>query len=271
MLASAIDCRPLSPILGAEISGIDLKGELDTSVKAQLLQAWHRHGLLLFRGQDLSVEDLDRAAGIFGHVTYSNPWGGVFGDNQAHVSNVLPDALAPAGELLFHMDYSFCDEPLRGIALYAYEIPPKGAGGDTLFANVKLAYEHLPADLQRRINPLKIVHTTHLVEPRMPRVASEHRLAFTHPVTGETVLYCSPRHFERFLGVDAAEGEALCRALEAEIARPDISYRHEWEPRDFVVWDNIKLQHARTHFDASHRRHLRRIQIAADHASPAAQ
>ncbi len=105
----------------------------------------------------------------------------------------------------------------------------------------------------------------------MPRVASEHRLTFTHPATGEIVLYCSPRHFEHFIGMEAAEGEALCRELEAQIARPQISYRHEWEPRDFVVWDNIKLQHARTHFDASHRRHLRRIQIAADRTSQTAR
>ncbi len=95
MAQSEIECVPLSPVLGVEVRGIDWQRELDGSMIQRLRDLWHRHALLLFRGQSLSVAQQDRAAGIFGVVTYADVWGGMLTENQSHVSNVVPDALAP--------------------------------------------------------------------------------------------------------------------------------------------------------------------------------
>lgn len=253
--------NPLCPIFGLQVTGVDLREALSDELKRALREAWHRSALLLFRDQQLSPEQVDRAAGIFGEVRTTNPWGD-FEDRQ-YISNVIPEAYVGDGELLFHMDLSFMEQPLRGLALYAYEVPPEGVGGDTLFANVQLAYERLPAALRERLEELRIVHTTRDAAPQWPVLESVHPIAFPHPVTGETVLYCSPRHFQEIVGLEKDAGRALCEELEREISRPEIVYRHVWRAGDLVVWDNIRLQHARTNFDRKYRRHLRRTQIAA--------
>src|SRR5690242_13138609 len=124
--------RSLSPVLGVEVHGVNLREAIHEDVKQALREAWHRHALLLFRDAGLSDEDLDRIAQMFGVVCYDHV------DDRGplkYVSNVRPDGLVPDGEILFHMDHSFSHSPLRGIMLYAYETPPQGAGGETLFSN----------------------------------------------------------------------------------------------------------------------------------------
>ena len=64
-----IGLRAISPRFGVEVLGVDLGTELDEATKAGLRQAWHEHGLLLFRGRSLSERDLDRAACIFGEIS----------------------------------------------------------------------------------------------------------------------------------------------------------------------------------------------------------
>ncbi len=257
--------RPVSDKFGVEVLGVDLRTDLDAATLDALRAAWHEHALLLFRGQELSDEQLDRVASIFGSISYE-------GEYPHYVSNVDPNGLVPAGELKFHMDFSWSDRPLRGLMLYGYEVPPPGAGGDTLFANVRLAYQLMPPELRARIAQLRIVHSTTAVEGGSYGSyvsTSVHPIAFPHPVTGETVLYCSPRHFAGIEGLDDDQAAELCAELATYIQRAEVMYRHVWQPLDLVVWDNIKLQHARTDFDPKYRRHLRRTQIAAAAAVPA--
>ena len=261
---NGIEFRPVGAKFGVEVIGVDLTNVPDQATKQLLRDAWYKHALLLFRGQALDDAQLDRVAQIFGEISAE-------GDFSSYVSNVDPKGLVPAGELKFHMDFSWSDRPLRGLMLYGYEVPPEGAGGDTLFANVKLALENLPPALRQRIAGLNIVHSTEAVreEGYGYRSTSVHPIVFPHPITQEPVLYCSPRHFMHIEGLSDADSEALKDELASYIGWPDIVYRHQWRPHDLLVWDNIKLQHARTNFDSKYRRHLRRIQIAAPTAVPA--
>jgi alpha-ketoglutarate-dependent taurine dioxygenase len=98
---------------------------------------------------------------------------------------------------------------------------------------------------------------------------STHKLAFSHPVTGSTLLFCSPRHFDRIVGWPPESGLALAQELSTYIDRPEVIYKHAWLPGDLVVWDNIRLQHARTDFDRKYRRHLRRTQVGEPAVVPA--
>ncbi|TAM92532.1 TauD/TfdA family dioxygenase [bacterium] len=260
-----LDLRPISSIAGVEVLGVDLRRPVTEDVQRSLREAWHHHALLLFRNQELSEEDQLRAARIFGEISTEGEYG-----DQNYVSNVIPDGLTPHGELAFHVDHSWSDNPLRGLMLYAIEAPPAGSGGETKFANVKLAYELLPPHVQARIANLQIVHTypdqnKHVPipgpDPRPGMPTSTHPLVFPHPVTGEKLLFCSPRHFDRIVGLSADEGLALAHELTGYIDRPEVVYTHVWHPGDLVVWDNLQLQHARTNFDRAYRRHLRRTQI----------
>src|SRR5689334_6629321 len=104
--------RPLSPLFGVEVLGVDLREELDEPVKERLRKAWHEDGLLLFRDQELTDEQADRAAGIFGEIDSGGQLNYI-----KYVSNVIPEGLSPKGELLFHMDMSFWEHPLRAIML----------------------------------------------------------------------------------------------------------------------------------------------------------
>ncbi|MDE2572707.1 MAG: TauD/TfdA family dioxygenase, partial [bacterium] len=257
-----LDIRPISPVAGAAVRGVDLREPVPESVQQSLREAWHRHALLLFPEQRLSEEDQLRVGRIFGEISNEGEYG-----DQNYVSNVIPDGLTPHGELAFHVDHSWSDNPLRGIMLYAIEVPPEGAGGETLFANVKLAYELLPPQVKDRIAALRIVHTypdqsKHVPipgpDPRPGMPTATHPLVFPHPVTGERLLFCSPRHFDRIVGLGREESLALAQELARYIDRPEVVYKHVWHPGDLVVWDNLQLQHARTNFDRAYRRHLRR-------------
>jgi alpha-ketoglutarate-dependent taurine dioxygenase len=255
---SALQLRPVSPLFGFEVLGIDLREPLDEQVAERLRAAWDTHALLLFRDQFLSDEQLDRLALVFGEISDE-------GHYSHYVSNVVPKALVPNGELAFHMDFSYSPNPLRGIMLYAYEAPPAGAGGETLFSSAHLVYELLPPALRARIEGLQVVHSTAVIPPQEQHhlpVTSLHPLAFPHPKTGAIQVFCSPRHFLWIVGMDADEARALCAELTEYFSRPEVVYKHVWRPGDLVVWDNLQLQHARTNFDPKYRRHLRRTQIA---------
>lgn len=267
MAADEIRLRPLTPFMGAEVLGVDVGRELDEDVRQRLRDAWFRYGLLLFRGQKLDEAGQIRFAEIFGSICNDGEYGA-----QNYVSNVIPNGLVPAGELAFHVDHSWADDPLRGLMLYAIEVPPEGAGGETKYVDVRRAFELLPPALKEKVKDLRIVHTypdqtRHVPipgpDPRPGAPTATHPLAFPHPVTGEKLLFCSPRHFDRIVGWSQEEGLALAQELAKQIDRPEIMYAHSWRPGDLLIADNLRLQHARTDFDPKYRRHLRRTQIGA--------
>src|SRR5579872_4419800 len=153
MSANSVEFRPVSPLFGFEVRGLDLRRPVDDETQARLRDAWDKQALLLFRDQELDEEQLDRVASTFGEISFD-------GFYSNYVSNVVPKALVPEGELKFHMDFSFSPNPLRGIMLYAYEAPPEGAGGETLYAHAHLVWEILPPALKAKIKDLQVVHST---------------------------------------------------------------------------------------------------------------
>jgi taurine dioxygenase len=271
-IASDITIRPISPAGGAEIGGVDAAVEQSEEIKTRLREAWHKHALLLLRKQDLTLEQQVRFGEIFGAISSQ-------GENAKNsggvtfVSNVVAEGANPFGELTFHIDHSFYPTPLRGIMLYGIEVPPEG--GDTKFANAKMAYNLLPETLRRRIDGLKALHVYDYaygrekfgsrireadIAPDAPRAV--HPVAFTHPITGEKILYVSRRHTDRILDLPEDESEALLDELFTYMYVPEIVFAHKWNAGDLVIWDNLALQHARTDFDRKYRRHMRRVQIA---------
>src|SRR5262249_39581185 len=127
MATTAVEFRPLAAAFGAEVIGVDLRDDLSEPVKHRLREAWYAHSLLLFRSQELSDEQVDRASEIFGRIEYQAE----FSQRRRFISNVIEEGLNPYGDLGFHMDLSCSEKPLRGLSLYGVEVPPEGAGGNT--------------------------------------------------------------------------------------------------------------------------------------------
>ena len=153
--------------------------------------------------------------------------------------------------------------------LYAIEVPPPGSGGDTLFANAKLAYRSLPEELRSRLGGLKVRHQKDFIS-RLSKddpapaagnaeLQATRPLALEHPVTRERLLYLCRRYNPSILSIPKDESDALVSDLLERLERPENVYRHVWQPGDVIVWDNITLLHARTDFDPKQARHLRRV------------
>lgn len=266
----SIAVRPLSPVIGAEIAGIDLREEIDPGDWNAIERAWRDHHLLLFRDQKLSAEQQVAFSCRFGPVSRQ---GGNMQHSRdyMHISNAVEGGALPNGELLFHSDHAFYPTVMKGITLYAVDVPTQG--GDTLFANAERAYENLPQRLKHRVSELSARHVYDYARDRgdsrvtidelgEKAVQAVHPVAWPHPETGRKVLFVNEFMTHEIVGLPRDESEGLLRDLLAYIRDPGVIYQHQWRVGDLVIWDNRSLQHARTNFDPAEKRTLRRVPIA---------
>jgi alpha-ketoglutarate-dependent taurine dioxygenase len=242
--------RQLSEAGGAEISGSDLSQPLDDRMRDAIYAALLEHQLLVFPGQVLSREAQYSFAAQFGEVEAHG--GGRPGKRQdvAHVTANLDadgnpsDRFAKGANYRWHTDKPYYQTPPALTVLYAVELPP--AGGDTEFANTKLAYAALDDATKQRIGGLRVVFQWERgLRPgyyanELPPV--DHPLVRTHPNTGEKALYLG-NHALRIAGMDASEGAALLGALLTHATQPRFTYAHRWRQGDLVVWDNRATLH----------------------------
>jgi taurine dioxygenase len=273
--SGGIRVRPLSPALGAEIIGVDLREPLDDATFEQILAAWHQHLVILLRDQKLTEEDQVRFAERFGPPAKIHTKQFM----QKHpavmlISNIREDGkpigALPDGEMHFHTDQCHQERPAMASMLYAIEIPSKG--GNTLFANAYTAYETLPFDLKRRIQGRKAVNAYDYdsaatirggdIPADAPSYA--HPVVRTHPATGRKALYVNRLMTRRIEGLPPRESDELLNRLFDHQEQPQFIYEHVWRPGDILMWDNRCTLHARTDFNAEERRLLRRVTILGE-------
>jgi taurine dioxygenase len=274
-VASKLRLRPLSPALGAEIIGVDLRDALDDHGFAQILDAWHRHLVILLRDQQLSEQDQVRFAERFGPLAKIHTQQFV----RTHpavmlISNIREDGkpigALPDGEMHFHSDQCYQERPAMGTMLYALEVPRRG--GNTLFANAYAAYESLPDAIKRRIDGRRALNAYDYdtaATKRGTRLADGvphyvHPVVRTHPATGRKALYVNRLMTVNIQGMAEAESDALLELLFDHQERADFIYEHVWRPGDLLLWDNRCTLHARTDFSADERRLLRRVTILGE-------
>lgn len=238
-----LDLRPLNPF-GAQVA-LDLSGPLAPGVEAQLRAAFARHHLLLFRGQSLAHDQLERFIGLFGPLLPTRAAG------STHVSNRPDLGALGTDELAFHSDLAFTPKPYRAIALHAVDVDE--AAASTRFADGALAWARLPADLQEHLAGLTALHVygkipdgpnpESLADQGLP--AAVHPLRLPHPVTDEPILYVSHNQCARIRELPVAESDALIARLLAHTYAPPQILEHRWRNGDLVLWDNFALTHAR--------------------------
>jgi taurine dioxygenase len=274
-VTAAITVTPLSPALGAEIGGLDLRRPLSPDALASVKDAFDRYLVIVFRGQRLSDEEHTRFAESFGEVeavksSISQR------DDQPHImfiSNVRDAGLRTAledGEMWFHSDQCYYERPVSTTTLYAIEVPK--VGGNTLFANGYLAYETLPDDLKAKLNGRRALNVyDYRANPVVKSGANRadapsfwHPAVRTHPVTGRKALYVNRLMTEAVEGLGPEECRNVLARVFDHLERREFVYEHVWRPGDLVMWDNRCSTHARTHFEPTERRMLRRIAIKGD-------
>lgn len=269
-LASGVQVRRLSPALGAELVGLDLREDQPADVIELARRAFDEHHLVLVRGPELPALAQRRFASWFGRVDTMGYAGGNTASPETYISNTRAEGVAREGSLLKHSDYCFFDTLLRGLCLYGEEVPSHG--GETVFVNAQRAGMELPPALVARVTGL---HARHVYDYRNDygtarfRIASapdapnaSHPILLPHPVTGAPILYVNELMTDSIEELPADEGEALLQELFAYLDDPSFRYEHAWQAGDLIVWDNLALQHGRTDIPAGARRSLRRLQIA---------
>jgi taurine dioxygenase len=266
--------RQLSPALGAEISGIDLRDPIDAARKQRFLDAWRRHLVILLRNQMLDEEAQVRFAETFGppaKVTSGRSFS-VKHPSVMLISNIRQDGkpigALPDGEMHFHTDQCHQEIPAKATMLYAIEIPSRG--GNTLFANAYAAYETLAEDIKRRIAGRRALNAydkdSTLRSASYDNAGSScwHPVVRTHPATGRKALYVNRLMTREIEGLPREESDALLQMLFDHQEQPSFVYEHVWRPGDLLMWDNRCTLHARTDFSAGERRLLRRVTILGE-------
>ena len=272
----AVEIVPLSPALGAEIRGVDASRPLDDRTFAAVLDAWHRHLVILLRGQQLDEEPQVRFAERFGELSpihtshHSETNRAVMYIGNRKKDGKIVGAL-PLGEMQFHSDQCYRERPAMGTMLYSIEIPAEG--GNTLFANAYKAYETLPPEAKQRIDGRKAVQVYDYdggVLDRAKMVAPAEGMSFahpvvrTHPATGRKALYVNRLMTHHIDGLPEAESERLLALMFETIERPEFIYEHRWRVGDLLLWDNRCTLHARRDFNPEENRWMRRVTIKGD-------
>jgi taurine dioxygenase len=267
---TTITVFPSGKPLGAEIRSLDLRSLADADFAA-IQRAWNDHSVLVFRGQQLTDDDLIAFSRRFGDLDWApvQETGRRFVEGRPEiyvVSNVVvngePIGSLGAGEASWHTDMSYL------------EVPPRG--GNTFFCGMYHAYDSLPDALKRRIAGRMLKHDgtynsggylrqgVAAGDDPMTSPGSYHPLVCTHPETKRRALYLGRRRNAYIQGLPLAESDGLLDELWAVATREEFTWWNEWQVGDLVLWDNRSTMHRRDPFDPTTRRILHRTQIKSE-------
>lgn len=252
-----ISVRPIAGALGAEVGGVDLSAELDDRNLDEIHRALLDHHVLFFHDQDLTPQRQARFASCFGQLNrhpYVKPLDGapeIFAivkepEDRHHFGNG------------WHVDLSYAERPAMGAMLYGREVPPYG--GDTLFANLHLAYDALSDGMKSMLQGLTAIFSNARTygpdaqrfrdgvqamsvaqQAEISRV--EHPIVRTHPETGRKSLFVNELHVVGIKDMTDAEARPLLDYLNRHITRPEFTCRFRWRRGSLAFWDNRCTAH----------------------------
>jgi taurine dioxygenase len=278
--ATMLATRPLKPGFGAEILDVDLT-RADEDTLCAVVEAFHRSGAILLRGQSMAPDDLMAFVRAFGepedHTVQKFTLPGY--PKIYILSNRVVDG-RPIGAhndgVVWHTDYSYRRDPVMCTMLYAVEVPPEGS--DTLLADIVAAYDALPPERQRALDPLVVHHSfRHFMETRVlgkpeidPVLFAEnpdvlHPLIRRHPADGRKALWVSTGTVKGVVGLPDDEGVALVEGLVDFATQERFVYRHRWQVGDVLMWDNRCTLHSGTLYDdTQYFRTMHRLWVRGD-------
>lgn len=273
----ALNLDPVTPTIGAVVSGIDLGQPLDTATRDALEAALVAHEVLFFRNQQITQTQQRDLAALFGplhiHPIYPHS------DSVPEIMVLDTDLNDLADNALWHSDVSFSETPPLGSVLVARVLPP--VGGDTLWTSATAAYAALPEPIKTFIGGLTAAHDLAKSFPverfgadpesreRLERAKRDnppvtHPVVRTHPVTGAKAIYVNEGFTTHIHGLPQDASDSLLGLLFRHVIRPEFSVRWRWQPGDVAIWDNRVTQHYATDDYRPHRRVMHRATIIGD-------
>jgi len=276
MPSSTPTVTPYASALGALVSGVDLAQPLSDAQFAVIRQAFLDHGVIFFRDQQITPEQ---------HLAFARRWAPIDVNRFFRPVEGYPEIAEVRKEADqttniggdWHTDHSYDEAPAMGSILLAREVPPRG--GDTLFANMALAYEALSPGLRKTLDGLKAVHSTAHVFGAQGGYAQAadlagrigntqaatqdvvHPVVIRHPETGRRTLYVNAAFTTRFDGWTAAESAPLLKMLYEHAGKPEFSCRFAWQAGSIAFWDNRATWHYALNDYHGHRRVMHRITV----------
>lgn len=273
-MGKEIEIRPMTPAIGAQISGVQLAG-LDDDGFATIHRAFLEHQVLFFRDQPMTLAQQKAFGARFGplHVHPLAAAGGYKGiDGHPEVLVIHADASTTrtAGDS-WHSDVSCEPEPPMASILRLEVVPP--SGGDTLFASTAAAYDALSEPMKRFLGGLTATHDGGPnYRDRAARAGGQggefpsavHPVIRTHPETGRKAIFVNEAFTRHIDGLPKDESDAILRFLYAHMAKPRFQCRFRWRPQSVAMWDNrCTLHHAMWDYHPQ-TRHGYRVTVKGD-------
>ncbi|WP_444920173.1 TauD/TfdA dioxygenase family protein [Microbulbifer sp. CnH-101-G] len=269
---------------GIEFSAKEIS-EFDLDTKQTLKNLWHEHELLVVRDMDLDTQAFVRFCSLFGELQQNYFFFQGHSEGYPQVAKIIkePGEKKNTGGI-WHHDQGYYSNPVKGIALYGIDIPPRG--GDTLFTSSTLAYESLSTVMQQLVGSLNVIHTTELMLKKqplkksiegkdgdesgieralklMPLESAIHPAVCKNPVTGKPFLYVNRTTTSQFEGMTCDESMGLLNYLFHHIEKPEFNCRVQWRPGTLVIWNNHQVLHYAVN-DYNQRRELHRVHFSAE-------
>ena len=278
-----IQVAPISGALGAEVTGVDLSKPMAEETFQEVHRAFLEYLVIYFPEQTLTPEQHKALGQRFGTLNI-HPVAPALPEHP----EILEIIKEPEHRYNFggcwHSDVTFLDEPSLGSLLYARKVP--ASGGDTLFANMYLAYETLSDGMKRLLEGLTAIHSTagaygpdgpaatlgYLEEQGLSNLAAssqvetsaEHPVVRTHPETGHKALFVNSAFTTHFRGMSKEESRPLLQYLFQHATRPEFTCRFHWQNDSVAFWDNRCTQHYALNDYQGQRRVAHRVTIDGD-------
>jgi alpha-ketoglutarate-dependent taurine dioxygenase len=247
-----LDVRPLTTVLGAEVSGVHLAPDLDESSVTALRQALLRHKVLFFRRQSLDPTALTGLARLFGVPTEAHP---VEPSVEGHPEVLSLDADEGARADIWHSDLTFQERPPMGALLHAVVVP--AVGGDTIWSDMSATYKALSPTMRQFLDGLTASHSPDKAggyfsqrDPGGDKAGAtaaagptHHPVVRVHPETGNRSVFVNPLFTDRIDGLRRSESDALLGLIQNAAVAPERLVRWQWQQGDVAFWDNRCTMH----------------------------
>ena len=244
----------LSPTIGGELLGVDLREDLTSEIKELIYEALLVYKVIFFRDQDLTTDQ---------HIHFSKNFGDLevhpfapFKEGYPEVLKITHNEKSPGRENLWHSDVTWRKEPSLGSVLRMLEKPENG--GDTLFSDMYAAYDDLSDEVKQRLEGAVAVHDfvgfrkRLIKEGKSPKEIEafnkkfpmpEHPVFRTHPDTGKKVIYVNRAFTQYIKGWEENESKDMLDFLYSRASTPEYQCRFAWENNSIAFWDNRACQH----------------------------
>ena len=264
-VSNTLAWRPL-PIFGVELDH-DLSQPLSTQQAHELVGLLWHHGLILARGQQLTMERQQQICGLAGPILLRSGESGY----MSNTGGVLSQS-----ELAWHADAAYTDAPFDVLALHALDVVSDASS--TRFINAEQTLASLPAHLRQQLADRRV----DMISPGYDALAGrccdqrdpvaqkrgEMPAIYRNPHNGRECIWVSELQAARVLGMEWSESRDLLHEIYAHLYRPEHVFEHRWRNGDIVIWDNIALQHSRGLLNECGKRVLQRVIVGREGVAP---